>query len=801
MNLTDIFCSIIYSFRFERKGRRFFAAINKMPSLRASFIFFVLFSQLFGEVIIRINEINLHNSPATKEFVELSAVSTDGSDIANINLESIEIYGISYDTRNRKYKIDLIIDCDGMRTNQLGLFSAGGSDSNADLQVPNEKIQYEKRTNRLVMHIMINPKRSLSAVILTKNIRKKYNLAAGPQFLTEIVKKDLRDSRIDMIVFGKSPPKESEAHKLDPYSDIFEDIIWRDEYIIQEYDTMQGSTFVDRSMNRCGLETDPFRPQDFKVGKPTVSAANDCSSYKFLLRRMIEHVSNPLPNAIFDESDAMDCSWSEDAMDCDTLSDPKLDSFLSDRDVRASLDTCSQTFPDIGGREMVIEMDQSRRESMSGTEIEEQSWRSRDKFDLNWISLVKQHQEHLLSSKLLEDTTVQSWFNYKYDTDHPEKSTFNCWICHDLYDKFKLHPGSRPKLTNFMIENTKKYNNKLIKSHYSSPSHSHVLTLMQEAKIGTSSAEFLETNAELDKRMDGSYYATANIFRIVYTEVRTNVASLNHRLWVDLVRMTGSKVGYIHDTSKAAVKIVKSISKQMHYKLLSFMKSSSEPFSLIMDGSTDSGQTHHMIIYIQTIEDDRPVIHFYRLIQLSKDETSQGIFDSIRDKLKEDALECVFNTNFIGFGSDGASVMRGVNNGLEKKFRDKYNHRLFSIHCMAHRLNLVTTRALRDRFPTFKAMEKFLSKVYSFYSGTSHKRLDHLKESAAEIEEEYYKIKYIHQIRWVSGSDSAVDRLIKLWKTLHHDLVEISQDTSFSLSAERRRPQHLNSFHLKRIPR
>ena len=41
-------------------------------------------------------------------------------------------------------------------------------------------------------------------------------------------------------------------------------------------------------------------------------------------------------------------------------------------------------------------------------------------------------------------------------------------------------------------------------------------------------------------------------------------------------------------------------------------------------------------------------------------------------------------SRLVGFGSDGASVMRGVNNGVAKLLADKLNSHLISIHCIAH---------------------------------------------------------------------------------------------------------------------
>ena len=48
-----------------------------------------------------------------------------------------------------------------------------------------------------------------------------------------------------------------------------------------------------------------------------------------------------------------------------------------------------------------------------------------------------------------------------------------------------------------------------------------------------------------------------------------------------------------------------------------------------------------------------------------------------------------------GFGSDGASVMTGKNNGVSKRTKDDSPF-LVSIHCIAHRLALCTSQAAND---------------------------------------------------------------------------------------------------------
>ena len=55
-------------------------------------------------------------------------------------------------------------------------------------------------------------------------------------------------------------------------------------------------------------------------------------------------------------------------------------------------------------------------------------------------------------------------------------------------------------------------------------------------------------------------------------------------------------------------------------------------------------------------------------------------------------------SNLVGFASDGASVMLGRHQGLGVHFeRFSSRPKIYKIHCMAHRLNLVVKKSLSQR--------------------------------------------------------------------------------------------------------
>ena len=61
------------------------------------------------------------------------------------------------------------------------------------------------------------------------------------------------------------------------------------------------------------------------------------------------------------------------------------------------------------------------------------------------------------------------------------------------------------------------------------------------------------------------------------------------------------------------------------------------------------------------------------------------IFETLTMSMKEWGLDF---DKCVGFGSDGASTMIGKQNGVAARLKDKVNHFLTSIHCVAHKTNL-----------------------------------------------------------------------------------------------------------------
>ena len=151
--------------------------------------------------------------------------------------------------------------------------------------------------------------------------------------------------------------------------------------------------------------------------------------------------------------------------------------------------------------------------------------------------------------------------------------------------------------------------------------------------------------------------------------------------------------------------------KEVYWKKLKDDIFNSPFYSISVDESTDRTMVQHLIIYITYLTNEgrgQCDTKFIHLLQI-RDGTSQSMYDAVTYLLAEMDLSLI---KLVGFGSDGASSMRGIHEGLSTKLRRDAPHFL-DIHCIAHREALATNDASYN-FLELQYIDKFANKVYSW---------------------------------------------------------------------------------------
>ena len=92
------------------------------------------------------------------------------------------------------------------------------------------------------------------------------------------------------------------------------------------------------------------------------------------------------------------------------------------------------------------------------------------------------------------------------------------------------------------------------------------------------------------------------------------------------------------------------------------------------------------------MENNKPKVYFYRLLEIEGSETSDALFQMLYSAFEEDKINNTIQENLAGFASDEASVMIGHRSGLLTKIKNFAKNPVFGVTCMAHRLHLAARK-------------------------------------------------------------------------------------------------------------
>ena len=171
-------------------------------------------------------------------------------------------------------------------------------------------------------------------------------------------------------------------------------------------------------------------------------------------------------------------------------------------------------------------------------------------------------------------------------------------------------------------------------------------------------------------------------------EMYKSICDLNRYKCTPHMPLMNEYSAYTNTTSR---KEFLQASKEVYWKKLKDEILQSPFYSILVDESTDRTMAHHLIVYVTYLTNEgrgKCVTKFICLLQI-KDGTAQCMYDAVRSLLEEMDLSLM---KLVGFGSDGASSMRGIREGLSSKLRRDAPH-LLDVHCIAHREALAANDA------------------------------------------------------------------------------------------------------------
>lgn len=128
----------------------------------------------------------------------------------------------------------------------------------------------------------------------------------------------------------------------------------------------------------------------------------------------------------------------------------------------------------------------------------------------------------------------------------------------------------------------------------------------------------------------------------------------------------------------------------------------------------------------------------------------------------------------MGIGTDNASVMTGVNEGVHAKLKREVPH-LILVRCIRHSLQLAVSSAAKQFLP--RNLEYIISEPYNWFSRSASRQAKY-KELYITINDGKNPLKIVQssQTRWLS-IESAVSRIYNQWLELktHFSIAKLDE--------------------------
>ena len=195
-------------------------------------------------------------------------------------------------------------------------------------------------------------------------------------------------------------------------------------------------------------------------------------------------------------------------------------------------------------------------------------------------------------------------------------------------------------------------------------------------------------------------------------------------------------------------------------------------FSLIIDESNDVSVTKLLSVVIRYYSEAKKefVVTFLAMIEL-KECNADAICNALKKCLKDNGLDL---QKLLAIGTDNASVMTGINNGVYAKLK-KDIPRLILIRCVCHSLQLAVSHAAAECLP--RNIEFLVRETYNWFSHSAIRQAKY-RELYACINDGLIPLKLVQvsQTRWMS-IEGAISRIMQQWIELkaHFEVTKFSE--------------------------
>ena len=179
-----------------------------------------------------------------------------------------------------------------------------------------------------------------------------------------------------------------------------------------------------------------------------------------------------------------------------------------------------------------------------------------------------------------------------------------------------------------------------------------------------------------------------------------------------------------------------------------FQDSPYSVMGLMMDEATDSSNQSVLLIYRRFVNEFGNCVTQFIGARSLEVTNADGIMAAVLKLMEDRALDM---KEVVGLATDGASVMTGVKTGVATRLKE-INPAMITIHCMAHRLQLLSEKAAN----CVPYVVKYIAVLNEFakalkFSPKLCRALENAKNANGESA---CKVKQVFFTRWLSFQDS-----------------------------------------------
>ena len=165
-----------------------------------------------------------------------------------------------------------------------------------------------------------------------------------------------------------------------------------------------------------------------------------------------------------------------------------------------------------------------------------------------------------------------------------------------------------------------------------------------------------------------------------------------------LEKRHGVALGVTYLNEKGCVELTSCVGESLEDELKATL-AETRYFSILSDGSTDSGVIEQELFYVLYVGSDGHIGQNYLKMASVSEGTAESLTSLLLNTVAAVGLDDTSKHTMVGFGADGDSVNMGRKKGVAARLRvDK--PWLVTVHCFNHRLELAVKDAFAGTFYT-----------------------------------------------------------------------------------------------------